>query len=132
MHVPEWFARDLSLIHPKYFAVFDEHSRTWRIRKWKTHTPRPHTWDVDSKQICIVHYFNLDMRILEDLKRGLYNARHAKKLLQEVDSANARQIEQSDIEQEYVSRYMAKCIYKHFREPMVIGGVDGTNRKHPY
>ncbi len=132
MHVPTWFARDLSLIHPKYFAHYDERSGTWRIRKWLGMYSHPYTVEENSVLICIVRYPTLDTRILSDIRRGLYLATKAKEIAQRIDASNARLMESGDVETEYVSRYMAKDIYRHYREPRVIGGVSGGDRPWKY
>ena len=132
MHVPYSFKKDLELINPRYFASYDERSRTWSIRKWRTMYPRPHTMFKDSDPICMVPFATLDERMLEKIRRGLYWARKAKELAQSVDADNARLLEQSEAETEYVSRYLAKDIYRHYREPRIIGGVSGGDRPWKY
>ena len=132
MYVPYSFVKDLSLINPKYFANYDEMSGTWIIRKWLGAYPRPRTVETDSKIICIVPYPMLDERILSKIRRGLYFAQKTKELIQKIDESNARLVEQADVETEYVSRYMAKDIYRHYREPRMVGGVSGGARSWKY
>jgi len=132
MHTPEWFARALKLIHPKYFAIYDEKKKKYFIRKWLTAYPRPRTWEIDSTPVCPVAFPMLDERTLQKLREGLYWARHAKELLLQIDRNNERLEEQADIETEYVSRYMAKSIYHYYREPTICMGVKGGDRPWKY
>jgi len=126
MYVPYWFLKDLALIDSKYFADYNARKKIFEIRKWKTAYPRPRTIKLDSKLVCKIRYNQLDNRVLNDLREGLYNARHAKELLQKIDESNARLIEQAKMEDDYIARYMAKKIYSYYREPIVIGGLKTT------
>jgi len=114
--IPNWFKKELSLINPKYFAIYDERRKIVFIRKWLTNFARPRTWRTDSEMICKVGYSKLDGRILHNLRKGLYWARHVKQLVQQLDTDNADMVEKSDIEHEYISRYMAKRIWSYYKE----------------
>jgi hypothetical protein len=118
MDAPRWFKKELSLINPRYKVFYDERKRQYQIRK------------SDSTIICIVPYPSLDNRILMDLRRGLYWATKAKELVQKIDEHNARLIEQSNIEDEYISRYMAKRIWHYYREKTLdLGGKNLPPKK---
>lgn len=119
MKAPFWFVNDLKLIHPKYFAVFDDRRQKYYIRKWHGPHARPRTWRIDSTPICQVPYPALDERILHYLRKGLYWGRKAKELALQVDAENEREMEREEMEHEYVTRYMAKKIYGYYREKIL-------------
>ena len=104
------------MINPKYFAIFDNRRRKYYIRKWRSEYPRPRTWRIDSEAICQVPYPMLDQRILDKVRSGLYWARKAKELALEVDRHNDREVDREEVEHNYITRYMAKNIYKYYRE----------------
>jgi len=134
------FAKELACIHPRYFAVWDDTIKRWRIRRWLGNHNKWTPWESFSdnvKTICMedefgqdIGYAPLDQRTLDALREGLYWARHARKLFQMVDEANARRYANADIENEYIHRYGAKQIWRHFREPMVdLGGANVFNQR---
>lgn len=119
MDIERWFARDLELINPFYFALSNERTRQWEIRRLNGRFLNKKNKQ-NSTIVCRIPYNCLDNRILMDLRRGLYWATKAKELIQKVDENNARLVEQSNIEDEYIARYMAKRIWHFYREPQVI------------
>lgn len=132
MRAPNYIQKELNLIHPLYFAAFEPIMKRWHIRKWISFQPINHKivhWKQLSTNILTIRkednvgndigYMPLDMRAVEAVKEGLYWARNAKKLLQEIDDANQGVVEKADEEDEYLHRYAAKRIWSHYREPSV-------------
>jgi len=150
MKAPRYIQEELKLINPQYFAVHDPSPRLysveegfltvdtrgrWLIRKWKyTHpySQKLDTWRFNSTPIMTlcqesatgqdIGYEPLDMRAVHSVRQGLYNARHAKELLLSIDKSNDDLVAKAEAEEEYIFRYAAKQIYKHFREPTVFLG----------
>ena len=115
-----WIQRELKLINPLYFAVFD--GKKWRIRKWQSIHPLNHRiecWQINSKNIMSVPYGMLDRRAIDAVREGLWNALNAKKILLEIDRANDRQIYKAEIEDNLIARELAKSVWKHYREPSI-------------
>jgi len=80
MKAERYFQKELSLINPLYFAVYNEKTKKWGVRKWRSpyHT---NDWRISSDIVMAVKYDRLDGRTLHDLRRGLYQARRLKYLL---------------------------------------------------
>lgn len=124
MRAQIWVQKELSLIDPLYFAVWDTPNWCWRVRKWTSTHPIDHKltlWESRSENVTklpIMEEFN--MEFINSMREGLYWARNAKYLLQEIDESNARLEERENEEQDYMARFMAKEVYRIFREPRVI------------
>ena len=139
MHTPEYINREMGLINPLYFVVFNPHiakrEGRWQVRKWDSHfarTDRNRCWQLNSLPILTIRkegesggdagYHPLDMRAVHAVKAGLAAARRAKEIALEVDAHNERLRQYWEDEEEYIYRYAAKTMWHHFREPTVILG----------
>jgi len=128
MEVPSYIDKELSLINPKYFAVFDRQKKRWRVRKWDSMTRR-RNWRENSEAIFTVKkenakgddigYSPIDMRTVATMRLGFYNARNAVRLLQEIDAANDSIVRKGDAETDYLMRNGAKRIWHNYQEPSV-------------
>lgn len=123
--VERWFERELKLINPLYFAAFNRRTKKWSIRKWvsdrKIHQIDP--WGFRSHVVMAVKYPKMDMRTIDDLRRGLYQARRAKYLMREIDEANRENEARIDREQTDIHKSGAKDIWNHYHNMSLdIGG----------
>jgi len=120
MRAERWINRELRLINPLYFAVWDK--TTWRIRKWQSIHPLNHrieNWQIASTGIMTVPYELLDRRAIDAVREGLWNAINAKKILLEIDRNNDRLQDNAAIEDELIARELAKSIWHHYRESTI-------------
>ena len=126
MKAPRWVQDELKCIDSRYFAVWDNRKRCMRIRKWHSTNPidqRLNTWEYRSDNVAnLPAYEEVNGAFIESMKEGLYWARNAKYLLQEIDESNARLEQQEQDEQTYMAKFMAKEIYRIYREPRVVLG----------
>lgn len=65
--------------------------------------------------IMAIKHADLDMRSLYDLKRGLWQARRIKYMMQEIDENNRRNDEKIDAVDMEHHRDAATDLYKHFK-----------------
>lgn len=132
MQAESYVQKELELIHPLYFSIFNEENQRWHIRKWNSVFLANHkivNWKFASINILTIRkenetgsdigYMPLDMRAIKAVRLGLWGARNVKRIKQEVDNANQYNEEKADQELDYVSRYMAKNIWHKFQEPSV-------------
>ena len=120
MRAARWIQRELSLINPLYFAVWDKYQ--WRIRKWRSIHPLNHrieNWLIASTNIMSIPYEMLDRRAIDSVREGLWNALNAKKILQQIDAENDKQIYSAEIEDELIARELAKSVWHHYQEPTI-------------
>ena len=61
----------------------------------------------------------LDRRAIDSVREGLWNALNAKKILQQIDAENDKQIYSAEIEDELIARELAKSIWHHYQEPTI-------------
>jgi hypothetical protein len=124
MHAQTWAQKELKLIDPRYFAVWDTKNKCFRVRKWYSTHPidqKLSLWESRSDNIAkLPPYEEINMAFVESMREGFYWARNAKMLLQEIDESNAKLEESEAREQDYMARYMAKEIYRIYREPRII------------
>jgi len=119
-----WFDRELKLICEDYFAMYNPLKRRWEVRRNTFRLPRLKNWGALDRL-----WFSTFVRsckhkepVSDDLymlRRGLYNARHAKMLLRQIDEANRTQEIANDAENTYQHRAAAKSIWHHALEPTV-------------
>jgi len=120
--VERWFDRELKLIDPLYFAAYNNKTKKWGIRKWR-HPFLRRNWEINSNIVMAVKYPVLDMRTLNDLKKGLWQARRLKHMLMEIDEANRENEKRIDREQTEIHKAGAKDIWNHYHNMSVdIGG----------
>lgn len=123
MEAERYFQRELSLINPLYFAVYNTNTRKWNVRKWRS-PYRKHNWQINSDVVMAVKYPVLDGRSLYDLKRGLWQARRIKYLMHEIDEANRINEQKIDEEDLALHREGARDIYNHYKSNTVdLGGT---------
>lgn len=151
MNAPRYIQKELNLINPLYFSVHDPRPRLsyrledekyvidtqgrWHVRKWKSIHPinqRIETWMFNSVPILIVHqsspdakdigYMDIDMRVIHRIREGLWNALNYKKLLAKIDQSNDDLQAKAEAEEEYIHRYGAKAIWRHYQEPTIFLG----------
>jgi hypothetical protein len=121
----DWFQRELEAIDPLYFAVYNDKTRKWGIRKWRSKNYK-NDWRISSNIVMAVKYPQLDGRTLLDLKRGLWQAKRIKYLMREIDEYNRRNDQKIDAENTEIHRDGAKDIYGHFKT----NTVDMGNPNH--
>lgn len=133
MKAERYIQRELKLINPLYFAIFNDKLKRWQIRKWDSvHPIRHRNWDINSSLIKTIKredeqgndigYKDLTALELKLLRMGFYWARNAKKLLDDIDTHNYY-LEQKALEdEEYYARWAAKDIWRHYRHQRVFLG----------
>ena len=124
MKAPGYIQRELKLIDPLYFAVYNRRTRMWNIRKWLCRNPINQVfWELNSNLVKRVVGNEITAKDLFELREGLYNALRARYIARKIDEHNMRLQEAADKEDDYQHRAAAKAIYHHYNEPTVcLGG----------
>lgn len=119
MRPERWFAKELSLIDPTFYATFNERRQRWEIRK--------KTSDKDLLIMRVsqydgwedIGYHPLDRRVLHALKLSKFNRENPSVCLQAVDEANAKLEQEATAEVEDRARTVGNQIWRHFRTKTV-------------
>lgn len=134
MLTPNWVQKELSLINPMYFAVYNPEEGRWQIRKWAGIFPKKHSlWKEFSENILTickeeytdtsglqdVGYMNIDMRTIDAIRESHWWKLDYKRKIQELDMRNEKRDRQSSEELDYEGRYAAKRIWRNLHEPTV-------------
>jgi len=119
-----WFDRELRLVDPWYFAMYNPLKRKWEMRRNVFRLKNMAHWsDLDklahSTFVRSCKHLEPVAQDLYLLRRGLYNARHAREILRQVDESNRALTIAADAENTYQHRAAAAAIYHHYNEPTV-------------
>lgn len=135
MKAERYFQKELQLISPLYFAVWDNTKRPdgrgrWQIMKWNSVHPINHSlehWRLRSTRIMTVKkesperqddgYMPLDSRVLHEIRKGLYWAQNMKTLFQSMDRADNTAEVTHERNRELEARDAANSAWRYFREP---------------
>lgn len=134
MKVQRYFQKELRLINPLYFAVWDDRKRPdgrgrWQIQKWNSVHPINHSvsrWRLRSKRIMTVKkesphrqddgYMPLDSRVLHSIREGLYGAINMKALFLKMDRADSTDEVTNERNRDLEAREEALTVWGHYRE----------------
>jgi len=142
MNVPYYIQKELDLVNPMYFAVFNPYVQggmsngrgRWQIRKWKGVYPkRLDLWNTDMSEVIFTickevmtedglidgGYQEIDKRAIIAMRESHWWKIQWKKKIEELDWRNEKRRRQADDELEYQGKYMAKKIWRIQREPTV-------------
>ena len=132
---PNYIQRELKVINPLYFAVWDNARKYWRIVKKKSWYSKERNWRFDSVPILKIldnkdlhaeaKYKALDMRTIHMMKEGFYNARKAMEISRAIDNYNEALDEKANEDARYIGRETANDIWRHFREKTIDMGGRG-------
>jgi len=119
-----WFDRDLRLVDPHYFSMYNPLRRRWEMRRNVFNLKHMLNWaDLDklwfSTFVRACKHREPVSQDLYLLRRGLYWARHGRDLARQVDEANRKLEIIADAEETYQHRAAAKAAWHHFKEPTV-------------
>lgn len=146
MITPRWIQRELKLIHPMYFAIFNPHVRTktsmsygkgrWQIRKWIGAYPKKlDLWDTSaSKNIMTIcketynsdkglhdtGYEEIDMRVIYAIRKSHWWKLNWKEKIADMDWRNEKMERDAIKELDYQSRHISKLVWRKLHEPTVI------------
>jgi len=144
MRVPRYIKKELEGIDSLYFTIFNHCVKggmsngrgRWQIRKWIGSYPRRlDLWDTDMSEVILTicketvteddglidaGYQEMDMRVVTAIRESSYWRADWKKKIEKIDWNN-EQLERKAKEQlEYEARYMAKSIWRKYKEPTVL------------
>jgi precorrin isomerase len=120
-----WFDRDLKLVCEDYFSMYNPLKKRWEIRRNIFRLKHLRLWSsLDQLWFSsFVRSCKHKEPVSDDiymLRRGLYNARHAREVARKIDEANRNKEISEDAEATYQHRAAAKAVWGHFKEPSVI------------
>jgi len=148
MNVPYYIQKELDLVNPMYFAVFNPYVQggmsngrgRWQIRKWKGVYPkRLDLWNTDMSEVIFTicketmtengliddGYQEIDNRAIIAMRESHWWKIQWKKRVEDIDWKNEKRQRQADAELEYQAKYMAKKIWRIQREPTIcLGGKE--------
>lgn len=143
MLTPKWFNKELELIDPMFFCIFNPSIERWQIRKWKGVYPKAlHLWDTDASELIFTvtiedyteddgfiadaGYKDLDMSEIHAIRKSHWFKLKWKKRIAEIDWKNEMLERRANQRLEDESKMAAKAIWRHYREPTVDYG--GRNK----
>ncbi len=138
MNIPDYFQKELKLIHPDFFAVYNYCTNRYEIRCWdESHN----AWDIKDHEACSrkswlrlgvsvrdeddrdIGFKPLDQRVLFALKKSEKESQDPERMLREVDEANEANEAKIDRNIDQHFRDMANDIWMFCREIKVDYGA---------
>ena len=144
MNVPLWVKKELEMINPMYFAVFNPciqdrknmscGKARWQLKKWNGVFPKNiRLWDTDECELIITickesvtenglvdaGYEEVDMRAIDAIRESHWWKLDWKRKIAELDWRNERKERFAESELNYQSKYVAKRIWRSRHEPTV-------------